>query len=112
MDIYDLEKLTGWTPELSPPPDSPFYKWRQLAEGEPVGGTLPSRVHFNGSESELWPHLVERGYDFMSFPKTGTQFCGIRDIASLVVAVSLAQQVFHKVAERGPRQRGERQSAG
>jgi hypothetical protein len=31
MDTYVLDKLTGWTPDLSPPPDSPFYKWRQLA---------------------------------------------------------------------------------
>src|SRR6266550_4401613 len=31
MDIYALEKLTGWTPELSPPPDSPLYRWRVLA---------------------------------------------------------------------------------
>ena len=26
MDTYALEKLTGWTPELSPPPDSPLYR--------------------------------------------------------------------------------------
>jgi hypothetical protein len=31
MDSYTLEKLTGWTPELSPPPDSPFFRWRVLA---------------------------------------------------------------------------------
>jgi hypothetical protein len=31
MDTYVLEKLTGWTPELSPPPDSPLYRWRVLA---------------------------------------------------------------------------------
>ena len=31
MDTYALEKLTGWTPELSPPPDSPLYRWRLLA---------------------------------------------------------------------------------
>jgi hypothetical protein len=31
MDTYALEKLTGWTPELSPPPDSPFFPWRLLA---------------------------------------------------------------------------------
>ena len=31
MDTYVLDKLTGWTPELSPPPDSPLYKWRVLA---------------------------------------------------------------------------------
>jgi 4-amino-4-deoxy-L-arabinose transferase-like glycosyltransferase len=33
MDTYALEKLTGWTPELSPPPDSPLYRWRVLADG-------------------------------------------------------------------------------
>jgi 4-amino-4-deoxy-L-arabinose transferase-like glycosyltransferase len=37
MDTYALEKLTGWTPELSPPPDTPLYRWRVLAE---ESGTL------------------------------------------------------------------------
>ncbi|WP_035721437.1 glycosyltransferase family 39 protein [Bradyrhizobium sp. ARR65] len=31
MDTYSLDKLTGWTPELNPPPDSPFFRWRVLA---------------------------------------------------------------------------------
>ena len=31
MDTYALEKLTGWTPELAPPPDSPLYHSRVLA---------------------------------------------------------------------------------
>jgi 4-amino-4-deoxy-L-arabinose transferase-like glycosyltransferase len=31
MDTYALEKLTGWTPELSPPPASPFYPAHTLA---------------------------------------------------------------------------------
>jgi 4-amino-4-deoxy-L-arabinose transferase-like glycosyltransferase len=31
MDTYALEKLTGFTPELSPPPDSPLFRWRVLA---------------------------------------------------------------------------------
>ncbi|WP_035655374.1 glycosyltransferase family 39 protein [Bradyrhizobium sp. STM 3809] len=31
MDSYALDRLTGWTPELSPRPDSPFYQWRWLA---------------------------------------------------------------------------------
>ncbi len=31
MDTYALEKITGWTPELSPPPDTPFFRWRVLA---------------------------------------------------------------------------------
>lgn len=34
MDTYALEKLTGWTPELSPGKDSPLYRPRTLA-GEP-----------------------------------------------------------------------------
>ena len=38
MDTYALEKLTGWMPELSPPPDSPLFRWRVLA-GE-VGVTV------------------------------------------------------------------------
>ena len=28
MDTYAMEKFTGWTPELSPPPDSPLFRWR------------------------------------------------------------------------------------
>ena len=36
MDTYALEKLTGWTPELSPPPDSPLFRWRVLAGDYPV----------------------------------------------------------------------------
>ncbi len=38
MDTYALQKLTGWTPELSPPPDSPLYRWRLLAGDV---GTVP-----------------------------------------------------------------------
>jgi 4-amino-4-deoxy-L-arabinose transferase-like glycosyltransferase len=34
MDTYSLERITGWTPELSPPHDSPLFRWRVLA-GEP-----------------------------------------------------------------------------
>ena len=40
MDTYALEKLTGWTPELSPAPDSPLYRWRLLA-----GTVGPARVN-------------------------------------------------------------------
>jgi hypothetical protein len=36
MDTYALEKLTGWTPELSPPPDSPLFRWRVLAGDFPA----------------------------------------------------------------------------
>jgi 4-amino-4-deoxy-L-arabinose transferase-like glycosyltransferase len=31
MDRYSIEKFTGWTPQLSPPPDSPLFDWRWLA---------------------------------------------------------------------------------
>jgi hypothetical protein len=31
MDTYAIEKFTGWTPELSPPPESPLFDWRWLA---------------------------------------------------------------------------------
>jgi 4-amino-4-deoxy-L-arabinose transferase-like glycosyltransferase len=37
MDTYALEKLTGWTPELLPPPESQFFRWRVLA-GDPTIG--------------------------------------------------------------------------
>jgi hypothetical protein len=37
MDSYALEKLTGWTPDLSPPPNSPLYRWRVLAGDERRG---------------------------------------------------------------------------
>jgi hypothetical protein len=50
MDTYVLEKLTGWTPDLSPPPDSPLYKWRQLAEGRAV--CHRPGVCFNAGESD------------------------------------------------------------
>ena len=37
MDSYALEKLTGWTPDLTPPPNSPLYRWRVLAENASPG---------------------------------------------------------------------------
>jgi hypothetical protein len=37
MDSYALEKLTGWTPDLAPPPDSPLYRWRVLAGNNRAG---------------------------------------------------------------------------
>src|SRR5258708_32559195 len=57
MDTYALEKLTGWTPQLSPPPDSPFYRWRVLA-GDVVlladaswRANGPARLSFRGARS-------------------------------------------------------------
>ncbi|NOJ47097.1 glycosyltransferase family 39 protein [Bradyrhizobium archetypum] len=43
MDTYALEKLTGWTPELSPPPDSPLFRWRVLATAQ--GGGVTRAAH-------------------------------------------------------------------
>jgi Dolichyl-phosphate-mannose-protein mannosyltransferase len=40
MDTYALEKLTGWTPEISPPPDSPLYRARPLAGDFPRNGAV------------------------------------------------------------------------
>jgi 4-amino-4-deoxy-L-arabinose transferase-like glycosyltransferase len=41
MDVYDIEKLTGWTPDLSPPASSPLFPARPLAghflDGAAVG---------------------------------------------------------------------------
>ena len=31
MDTYAIEKFSGWTPEISPPEDSPLFDWRWLA---------------------------------------------------------------------------------
>jgi hypothetical protein len=31
MDSYSIETLRDWTPQLSPPPDSPLFGWRWLA---------------------------------------------------------------------------------
>jgi hypothetical protein len=47
MDTYTLEKLTGWTPELSPPPDTPFFRWRVLARD-----ARPERLAFNNSRDK------------------------------------------------------------
>ncbi|WP_375167863.1 glycosyltransferase family 39 protein [Bradyrhizobium sp. CCGB01] len=30
-DTYVIEKLSGWTPELAPPKDSPLFQWKVLA---------------------------------------------------------------------------------
>jgi hypothetical protein len=46
MDSYALEKLTGWTPDLTPPPDSPLYRWRVLAGVVPGGVYEKQRLAF------------------------------------------------------------------
>ncbi|MGB5903167.1 MAG: glycosyltransferase family 39 protein [Xanthobacteraceae bacterium] len=32
METYAVGKLSGWTPDLSPLPDTPFYRWHLLAD--------------------------------------------------------------------------------
>jgi 4-amino-4-deoxy-L-arabinose transferase-like glycosyltransferase len=46
MDSYALEKLTGWTPDLTPAPDSPLYRWRVLAGAVPGGIYEQQRLAF------------------------------------------------------------------
>lgn len=43
IDTYTIDKLTGWTPELSPPKDSPLFQWRVLA-GSSRSVRTPSAV--------------------------------------------------------------------
>jgi len=51
MDSYTLEKLTGWTPELSPPPDSPLFRWRVLAGDIHSPWRVAVRKSFRGARS-------------------------------------------------------------
>ncbi len=37
MDTYALEKITGYSPELAPPPASPLFRWRVLAGNVAMG---------------------------------------------------------------------------
>jgi len=36
MDTYAIEKISGWTPELSPSEESPLYRWRVLASDRAI----------------------------------------------------------------------------
>jgi len=51
MDTYSLEKFTGWTPELSPPPDSPLFRWRVLAGNVRPWQVAAVRTSFRGTRS-------------------------------------------------------------
>jgi len=54
-DTYALEKLTGWTPELSPPKDSPLFQWRVLAgevQMRHASVATPSRQDIADSRNE------------------------------------------------------------
>jgi len=41
-DTYVIEKLTGWTPQLSPPKDSPLFQWKVLADAVAARVLSPS----------------------------------------------------------------------
>ena len=71
MDSYALEKLTGWTPDLTPPPDTPLFRWRVLAGSAPnslfavalaqqVLGEVGERGAGQGGERQ-WSRDVDRG---------------------------------------------------
>ena len=63
MDTYALEKLTGWTPELSPPPDSPLFRWRVLARVLRLDtSSFVARMSEakSGAGVELWPRMSLR----------------------------------------------------
>ncbi|WP_228748180.1 glycosyltransferase family 39 protein [Bradyrhizobium sp. BR 10289] len=51
-DTYVIEKLSGWTPELSPPKDSPLFQWKVLA------GVLPSPLVGEGGIGGLRPPFL------------------------------------------------------
>ena len=61
MDTYALEKLTGWTPELSPPKDSPLFRWRVLAgdlcspSGTDRSGSGAKILAKSASDDSRWP---------------------------------------------------------
>jgi 4-amino-4-deoxy-L-arabinose transferase-like glycosyltransferase len=56
MDSYSIEKFTGWTPLLSPPPDSPLFDWRWLAVN-------PYSIS----------HIASYGWSFRDGPKDQTR---------------------------------------
>ena len=89
MDTYALEKLTGWTPELSPPPDSPLYGVRALAGDFPLPLYNDERLALIEMDAD---RIIARRGRFS--PKTN---------ANSLVAIALTQQVFDEIGERGPR---------
>jgi 4-amino-4-deoxy-L-arabinose transferase-like glycosyltransferase len=55
MDTYAIEKFSGWTPEFSPPPESPLFQWRVLA------GDFDSPCISARAVSSLSPRRAGRG---------------------------------------------------
>jgi 4-amino-4-deoxy-L-arabinose transferase-like glycosyltransferase len=78
MDTYALEKLTGWTPELSPPQDSPLYRARTLAgETQPLmvaelrndGDATTSEASFRGDAKHRIRNLEIPGLVLRTIPE-------------------------------------------
>jgi 4-amino-4-deoxy-L-arabinose transferase-like glycosyltransferase len=71
MDSYSLEKLSGWTPELSPPPGSPLFRWRVLA------GDLPLHlaVEINSRGKRRHGEEYEDTYSYCRTGAVGLRAC-------------------------------------
>jgi hypothetical protein len=62
MDTYAIQKFTGWTPELSPPKDSPLFQWRALAgEVRPSARVAASGSSFRGAAVAANPEARDFG---------------------------------------------------
>jgi 4-amino-4-deoxy-L-arabinose transferase-like glycosyltransferase len=63
MSSYVLKKLTGWVPDLKPPPNSPLYQWRWLAgdfEGPQRDGRMAVAVLLTSFDFTNWSELPVR----------------------------------------------------
>jgi 4-amino-4-deoxy-L-arabinose transferase-like glycosyltransferase len=71
MDSFALEKLTGWRPELSPPPNSPLFRWRVLA------GDLPQHVaaQINGRGKRRYEEKHEYIYSYYRIGTVDQRVC-------------------------------------
>jgi hypothetical protein len=130
MDTYAIQKLTGWTPELSPPPNSPLFQWRALA-GE-VGPRMPiadGRSFRDAAQAGKPDWIASRSLSSGAHSRDplarndGVIARSVSDEAiqprhspisrsRSLLRFALAQQILGEIAERGPRQRGEGQRAG
>ena len=106
MDTYALEKLTGWTPELSPPPDTPLFwrvarVWLTHAHPSPLVGEGGAKRRMRGLSQvevcvERTPHPSERALA----PELPSPQGGGRSTVSLL-AVTLAQKSLARSASAG-----------
>jgi hypothetical protein len=62
MDTYAIQKFIGWTPELSPPKDSPLFQWRALAgEVRPSARVAAAGSSFRGAAVAANPEARDFG---------------------------------------------------